>query len=316
MPKSKESPRRTGNPLRTLVIVALVFLAAGLYGPTIARRVGSTLSAWRTAATYQVTLGMDKAATWAEVLSARFAAQSETPTKMSSAPVEDQAVAVGGESQQVASANAEGFVGPTTAEAKQALGLDVQRLRTEASAFVWRSVPNAVSATCPNGWVCTLHLASGEIKVFAGDGTKYQIVAGTFRNVLSKAYPSGDAVYGVPPCELLSKEQSFGASEVPSFSVSAGNFTCFAAETEDDTDAVVTTCPTTPAEAAKLLGGNASNWSTQEDWNGDGWKYGPGAPGVTVTSPEFGRVDYALGALKDGQSASGVTEATFWCLGE
>lgn len=122
--------------------------------------------------------------------------------------------------------NTEGYTGPTTAEAKVAIGLDIQRLKTEASSFVWRSIPNSVSAICAVDWKCTLHLATGEIKVFVGDGSTYQVVAGTWR--YSPTFPEGDAVQENPPCGLLEKEQKFGAQEIPSFPVYAGNFTCSA----------------------------------------------------------------------------------------
>lgn len=281
--------------MRRWIIWTLVVLGAlGLFiwGPMVLRPAGVVVSS---AANRWVELFAREPEPAAQEPGAKYVGL--LPEAPLVASLEGQLVVDGGESQQLASANAEGFVGPTTADAKEALGLDVQRLRTEASSFVWRSVPNAVSAICPNGWVCTLHLASGEIKVFLGDGTKYQIVAGTFRNVESKAYPAGDAVYGVPPCELLAKEQAFGASEIPSFSVSAGNFTCVGTADQGVGDTggdVVAACPTSPAEVGKLLGGNARSWSTRDEWNGQGWKYGPGAPGAVLTAPDFGRVDYAL----------------------
>lgn len=116
----------------------------------------------------------------------------------------------------------------TTESVKTATGVDVQRLATEQSAWVWRAVPKAVTrATCPSGFVCTLHTVNGQnetIIVVVGDNTVYDIVAGTFRNVAG--YPTSDDVWESPPCRLLVKEQQFGASEVPSFSVSAGNFRC------------------------------------------------------------------------------------------
>lgn len=112
--------------------------------------------------------------------------------------------------------------GPTTAEAKVSLGLDVQRLDTEISAFVWRSVPLTADARCPTGWLCTLHLASGEIQLFVGDGKVRSIQAGTFRFV--EAYQSDDAVH--TPCSLVDKEDEFGQIEDPTFGVTAGNFSC------------------------------------------------------------------------------------------
>lgn len=162
--------------------------------------------------------------------------------------------------------NAEGFAGPTTAEAKLAIALDVQRLKTEPSAFVWRSIPNAVSAICPKNWKCTLHLASGEIKLFVGDGTTYSIVAGTWR--YEDAYDPNDAVHQNPPCQLLAKEQDFGAKEVPSFPVSAGNFSC-----PTSSAAVTTTlrpAPTVALASCPTFGGVAT---TQGNDGGPYCKY-------------------------------------------
>lgn len=118
--------------------------------------------------------------------------------------------------------NSEGHPGPTTAEAKKALGLDVQRDNTEPSSFVWRSSPQTATANCPIGWICTLTLADNSIKLFVGDGQSRAITAGTFRYVA--AYASNDAVNN--PCQLLKNEQDFGAKEIPSFTVTAGNFSC------------------------------------------------------------------------------------------
>ena len=58
-------PRRTGNAVLTLVIVALIFLA-GLYGPTIVRGMSSRLSELRTAVTKQVASGVYEVVSWAE----------------------------------------------------------------------------------------------------------------------------------------------------------------------------------------------------------------------------------------------------------
>lgn len=117
--------------------------------------------------------------------------------------------------------NAEGHPGPTTADAKVAIDLDVQRLDEEQSAFVWRGAPATHSATCASGWLCTLTLVDGSIKLYQGDGSSYVITAGTFRKV--SAFDANDAVH--TPCDLLVKEQGFGNRENPSFPV-AGNFTC------------------------------------------------------------------------------------------
>ncbi len=111
----------------------------------------------------------------------------------------------------------------TTAAAKTATGVDVQRISTEACGFVWRAVPKATEqAICPPNMVCTLHLSDDRKVVVKGDGSQYSIVAGTFRVI--SAYPLDDAVRDV--CRLLAKEQENGRREVPSFSVVAGNFSC------------------------------------------------------------------------------------------
>lgn len=129
-----------------------------------------------------------------------------------------------GEGQKIG-VNSEGFAGPITSDAKSALGLDVQRLKTEFSAFVFRDPQRqSSSVNCPAGWVCTVTEPDGAVKLYQGNGTKLNATAGTFRFI--GAYPLGDAVRGNPPCELLAKEQAFGASENPSFGVSAGNFNC------------------------------------------------------------------------------------------
>lgn len=111
----------------------------------------------------------------------------------------------------------------TTADAKAATGVDVQRIGTEPCGFVWRAVDKATeNAVCPKNMVCTFHLSTDKKVVVKGNGKSYSIVAGTFR--IASAYPLDDAVRY--PCRLLAKEQAFGASENPSFTVEAGNFSC------------------------------------------------------------------------------------------
>jgi hypothetical protein len=102
------------------------------------------------------------------------------------------------------------------------IGISVVCLGTEFDAYTWRSVPIAVAAICPQGWICTLHLQNDRIVVVQGDGSKYAIKAGTFRRLAG--YPEGDSVHNA--CALLVKEQTFGASQTPSFHVEAGNFSC------------------------------------------------------------------------------------------
>ncbi|KKS98729.1 MAG: hypothetical protein UV73_C0001G0250 [Candidatus Gottesmanbacteria bacterium GW2011_GWA2_43_14] len=105
---------------------------------------------------------------------------------------------------------------PTTEEAKNLTGVDVQRLGTESCAFVWRGVSGAtVQATCPSDWVCTWDVVQDITVVHVGVDQTAQINAGTWR--VPGGYPSDDAVHNV--CELYQKEKAFGASEVPSFEV-------------------------------------------------------------------------------------------------
>jgi hypothetical protein len=112
---------------------------------------------------------------------------------------------------------------PTTAEAKEAIGIDVQRLATEPCAFVWRGSDKAEEvAVCPAGWICTLHVQNAGVFVYDGYSKSDGIVAGTFR--MQSGYPSNDAVND--RCELFRKEQAFGASETPAFEVEPGNFSC------------------------------------------------------------------------------------------
>jgi len=105
---------------------------------------------------------------------------------------------------------------PTTADAKLATGVDVQRLATEACAFVWRGTPPAtISAVCPTGYVCTWDVVGDIVVVQLGVNQTAMIRAGTWRYIA--AYPPTDAVSDV--CNLYKKEQAFGSSEAPSFNV-------------------------------------------------------------------------------------------------
>lgn len=115
--------------------------------------------------------------------------------------------------------------GMTTAQAKSALGVDVQRLGTESCSWVFR-VPGGettFTAKLPVDWVATITETDGDVKVYTGD-ENFSITgwAATFR--YAPGFPGSDAVN--VPCDILAKEQAFGASEKPSFEVSAGNFTC------------------------------------------------------------------------------------------
>jgi hypothetical protein len=225
------------------------------------------------------------------------------------------------------STNADGFGGIITADAKTALGIDVQRLRTEASAFVWRSIPVSVQATCPTGWTCTLHLKSGEVKLFVGDGKNYDIVAGTFRRI--QDYPANDAVHGNPPCDLLAKEVKFGLGENPTFPVTAGNFTCTNQATTQiqPTAAAPAQQPTAVDKKSQVstdwltknVGG--TGWKKFSD-DGCSWKYAAGSAAVTMKWPGFGVVNtwnskIAKDLSKAGDTQTGVNEATFQaCIGD
>ncbi len=190
----------------------------------------------------------------------------------------------------------------TTGEAKAALGLDVQRLGLEACGWVFRSVGvGSAQATCPDGWVCTLHLADDSINVYVGDGESYTIVAGTFRMI--DAYPSNDAVHEDPPCELLRKEKNFGQVEDPSFPVDGGNFTCgdddnsrsSGSSGSSDTQAQGVSCPanTVPIE------------------DGQACKYGPTGRNDPVTVPAGWTAEFW-----DGTAVQNVAGPTTIMTGE
>lgn len=105
---------------------------------------------------------------------------------------------------------------PTTQEAKNLTGVDVQRLATEPCAWVWRGVsPATTTAICPRGWICTFDVVGDIVVVHVGVDQSAKIRAATWR--LPSAYPATDAVHD--PCALFAKEKAFGASEIPSFDV-------------------------------------------------------------------------------------------------
>jgi hypothetical protein len=105
---------------------------------------------------------------------------------------------------------------PTTADAKIATGVDLQRLGTENCAFVWRGAPGeTTTAICPLGYVCTFDVSNDIVVVHLGVNQSATIRAGTWRYIA--AYPANDAVHDV--CRLYAKEKAFGLSEVPSFQV-------------------------------------------------------------------------------------------------
>lgn len=193
------------------------------------------------------------------------------------------------------------------------LGISVVCLGTEYDAYTWRSVPIKVDATCPEGWICTLHLAEGDKIIVTETPGKYSIVAGTFRR--KTGYPSGDAVHNA--CELLIKEKTFGASQNPKFDVFPHGFTCDGTKlTKSDSTAgtVGTTDLTKLASAelvAKIVGGSSSNWSELPGSNGKGWKYK--GPSANLTVPPSSRIDHPNGSSNPGQSVT-TSEATLWIL--
>jgi len=104
---------------------------------------------------------------------------------------------------------------PTTDEAKQLFGVDVQKIETEPCGWVWRGSPESHSAVCPEEYVCTWDVKNDDVVVHNGIGQEAEIFAGTFRRV--DTYPAEDKVHNI--CELYQAEKAFGQSEIPSFEV-------------------------------------------------------------------------------------------------
>lgn len=198
-----------------------------------------------------------------------------------------------------------------TATAKSVLGLDVQRLNSETGdGFVWRDTRSVIDATCPLGWICTLHVDNGKVYVYVGDGTSYSIFAGTFRK--TGTYPSGDAVY--TPCQLLQKEQQFGADESPSFDVFAGNFSCDGQNTSTDgtsngdnsngdttSDETLTSCPKFGGRTTHLVD---QNTACKLDWN-------QSLGTVTMTIPNGWTAETDTDGVKNAGESATFGSATF-----
>jgi len=204
--------------------------------------------------------------------------------------------------------------GPTTAEAKALIGVDVQRISTEWSAFTRRTFPVSETAVCPVGAICTFHTAQNGvdsgIKVFIGDNVPREEMALTVRFV--KYYPATDAVHNA--CVLMAKEELNGRTDDPSFTVEGGNFTC-------DNDMVVASpvpvtavVPVTaaPVELAQAVcpqfGGNDTQMLPD-----NGCKYKGEV--VTAPAPEGWFAIYWDGQkIQTAQSGEEVTtgEATFY----
>lgn len=193
----------------------------------------------------------------------------------------------------------------TTAEAKGLIGVDVQRIGTEACAWVYRSVGvGSVSMKCPIGAICTVDTGNG---IFVDMGPHQRTaVAFTIRKIDS--YPAGDGVHN--GCDKVVQEQQFGVQENPSFRVQAGNGLNCSGVTTTNTQTMSSNapagCPTSPEDAAARVGGNANFWKPLP---GNGWKYGPNAPTANLTAP-VGRLDWDGGS---GKSSPKVAVATLWC---
>jgi len=104
---------------------------------------------------------------------------------------------------------------PSTEQAKELFGVDVQKIDTEPCGWVWRGKPESHSAVCPEDYVCSWDVKDDVTVVHHGIGQSAEIFAGTFRRV--DAYPAEDKVNNI--CELYQAEKAFGQAEIPSFEV-------------------------------------------------------------------------------------------------
>jgi hypothetical protein len=103
-----------------------------------------------------------------------------------------------------------------TAYVKKVCGVDVQKVGTEAGAWVFRS-PNdqLTDLIVPSGFIATIHKGNSEIVVAVGRGQTYKAKAATLR--YQPLYPAGDAVWDAQ--KLFEKERAFAQSENPSYVV-------------------------------------------------------------------------------------------------
>ncbi len=246
------------------------------------------------------------------------------------------------------------------ASASNAIGQTVQGLGTESCTWVNRWVPETRQVTCPIGFLCTIHGADEQIRLFQGPWSG-AAKAGTFR--LVTGFAAGDAVQNC--CLLLKKEQEWSRSRVPAFEVLNGNGpicagtasaapatpaaivappapvapaaalatrpvatrTAPATTAASVAKAPATTtvpaaianngkkCPTSPAQAASLVGGTAANWTSLPNSDGQGWKF-QATKGVALKWPGFGRLDgdgWTLSSASDKKTGS---VATLWCMGK
>jgi len=138
---------------------------------------------------------------------------TDTPTAPA-APASQLAVPAG---QQAVSC-------PTEAEFAQLTGVVADVVPSEPCAFHWRGDPLAIMPkdACPNGWACQLGVVQHGNVLYYGGSPSVSIYAGTWR--LPAAYPLDDAVQ--QPCLLLAKSQEEGKKARPTWSITAGNFSC------------------------------------------------------------------------------------------
>jgi hypothetical protein len=113
---------------------------------------------------------------------------------------------------------------PTEAEFAQLTGVVADVVPSEPCAFHWRGDPLAIMPkdACPNGWACQLGVVQHGNVLYYGGSPSVSIYAGTWR--LPAAYPLDDAVQ--QPCRLLAKSQEEGRQATPTWSITAGNFSC------------------------------------------------------------------------------------------
>lgn len=104
---------------------------------------------------------------------------------------------------------------PTTQEAKELFGVDVQKIETEPCGWVWRGKPESHSAVCPKDYICSWDVKNDVTVIHHGIDQSAEIFAGTFRRV--DIYPAEDKVHNI--CELYQAEKAFGQNEIPSFEV-------------------------------------------------------------------------------------------------
>jgi hypothetical protein len=113
---------------------------------------------------------------------------------------------------------------PTEAEFTQLTGVVADVVPSEPCAFHWRGDPQTITPknSCPEGWSCQLGVDGKGNILYYGGSPSVKIYAGTWR--LVAAYPSNDAVQ--QPCQFLAKSQEEERQATPTWSITAGNFSC------------------------------------------------------------------------------------------